>query len=114
MRFSAPQSPPASPGLGAQEDWFVSMVTSDGAAPSFTYGTTGVFQGASRVFTTIGNLDAASNANADGTITLVLPKSTIGNPGPGAAITGMLGSVRTKTLKAFPEAAYREIINSLG
>jgi len=26
----------------------------------------------------------------------------------------MLGSVRTKTLKAFPEAAYREIISSLG
>jgi len=29
-------------------------------------------------------------------------------------ILGMLGNVRTKTLKAFPEAAYREIINSLG
>ena len=27
---------------------------------------------------------------------------------------GMLGSVRTKTLKAFPEAAYREIVASLG
>jgi uncharacterized protein with GYD domain len=27
---------------------------------------------------------------------------------------GMLGFVRTKTLKAFPEAAYREIITSLG
>jgi uncharacterized protein with GYD domain len=27
---------------------------------------------------------------------------------------GMLGSVRTHTLKAFPEAAYREIITSLG
>ncbi len=25
-----------------------------------------------------------------------------------------LGAVRTRTLKAFPEAAYREIINSLG
>jgi len=29
-------------------------------------------------------------------------------------ILGMLGNVRTTTLKAFPEAAYREIINSLG
>jgi uncharacterized protein with GYD domain len=28
--------------------------------------------------------------------------------------TGMAGNVRTRTLKAFPEAAYREIINSLG
>ena len=27
---------------------------------------------------------------------------------------GMLGNVRTRTLKAFPEAAYREIISSLG
>jgi uncharacterized protein with GYD domain len=26
----------------------------------------------------------------------------------------MLGNVRTRTLKAFPEAAYREIIDSLG
>ena len=29
-------------------------------------------------------------------------------------LLGTLGSVRTKTLKAFPEAAYREIIASLG
>ena len=28
--------------------------------------------------------------------------------------TGMAGNVRTRTLKAFPENAYREIINSLG
>ena len=27
---------------------------------------------------------------------------------------GMLGNVRTHTLKAFPEAAYREIVASLG
>ena len=29
-------------------------------------------------------------------------------------LLGQLGAVRTTTLKAFPEAAYREIINSLG
>ena len=29
-------------------------------------------------------------------------------------LLGQMGSVRTTTLKAFPEAAYREIINSLG
>jgi uncharacterized protein with GYD domain len=29
-------------------------------------------------------------------------------------LLGMMGTVRTRTLKAFPEAAYREIINSLG
>jgi uncharacterized protein with GYD domain len=27
---------------------------------------------------------------------------------------GMLGNVRTRTMKAFPEAAFREIIASLG
>lgn len=27
---------------------------------------------------------------------------------------GMTGNVRTRTLKAFPENAYREIVNSLG
>lgn len=27
---------------------------------------------------------------------------------------GMLGNIRTETLKAFPEAAYREIIKSIG
>ena len=29
-------------------------------------------------------------------------------------LLGQMGSVRTTTLKAFPEAAYREIIHSLG
>ncbi len=29
-------------------------------------------------------------------------------------LLGMLGTVRTQTLKAFPEAAYHEIIGSLG
>lgn len=29
-------------------------------------------------------------------------------------LLGSLGNVRTRTLKAFPEAAYREIVTSLG
>ena len=29
-------------------------------------------------------------------------------------LLGQMGAVRTRTLKAFPEAAYREIIHSLG
>jgi uncharacterized protein with GYD domain len=29
-------------------------------------------------------------------------------------LLGQTGAVRTRTLKAFPEAAYREIMNSLG
>src|SRR5205085_6403866 len=101
VRFGAPNNPPDAAGLGPQEDWFVSMVTSDNATPTFTYGSTGVFQ-VSRIFTTIGSLDPASNANADGTITLVLPKSVLGNPIPGQAITGMLGSVRATVPSALP------------
>lgn len=31
-----------------------------------------------------------------------------------ALLLGMGGDVRTRTLKAFPEAAYREIVASLG
>jgi hypothetical protein len=102
VRFSAPQHPPDHPVLGPQEDWFVGMVTSDNATPTFTYGTTGVFQGASRFFVTLGNLNPASNFNADGTITLVLPKSGIGSPTPGQALTGLFGSVRASLPSAIP------------
>jgi PKD repeat protein len=105
VRFGLPgYGPPASPLLGPQEDWFVSMISSDGAAPTFTYGTTGVFQGAARFFTTVGNLDPGSNFNADGTITLILPKETLrshavcsgtcGPLNPGQVINLTLGSVR--------------------
>jgi hypothetical protein len=102
VRFGAPQAPPAHPVIGPQEDWFVSMVTSDGAAPTFTYGSTGVYQGASRVFVTLGNLDPASTVNKYGTITLVLPKSAIGNPTPGQAISSIFGSVRATVPSAIP------------
>lgn len=105
VRFSvAGYGPPAAPGVGAQEDWFVSMISSQGAEPKFTYGTTGVFQGAARFFSTIGDLHPSSNYNADGTMTLVLPKETFrssavctgacGPLNPGLAISLTLGSVR--------------------
>ncbi|HEV2803827.1 MAG TPA: PKD domain-containing protein [Chthoniobacterales bacterium] len=104
VRFTVPgYNPPAAAVVGAQEDWFVSMI-SDNAGPRFTYGTTGVFQGAARFFTTIGNLDAKSNYNADGTITMVLPKAlfqskavcTGGCPAlaPNTPVNIALGSVR--------------------
>ena len=94
--------PPDHPVLGPQEDWHVSMVTSDGASPTFTYGTTGVFQGAARFFVTLGNLDPASNVQPDGTITLVLPKSVFPNIQPGTAINVSLGSVRATAPSAIP------------
>src|SRR5581483_7237375 len=56
------QTPPTDVTGGPSEDYFVSMVTSDGAAPTFTWGVTSVPQNAARVFTTKGTLDPASNA----------------------------------------------------
>ena len=105
VRFTvAGYNPPAAPVVGAQEDWFVSMISSDNAAPAFTYGTTGVFQGAARFFSTIGNLAGSSKYDVDGTITLVLPKETFRSHAvctgtcaplaPGTAVSIALGSVR--------------------
>jgi hypothetical protein len=103
VRFNVPGYPPPDhPVTGAQEDWHVSMVTSDGAAPAFTYGTTGVFQDAARVFVTLGDLDPASNVNEDGTVTLVLPKSVFPNIQPGQAINVTLASVRATAPSAVP------------
>ena len=103
VRFSVQGvTPPTDFSGGASEDFFVSMVTSDGPTPTFTWGVTSVPQGAARFFTTKGTLDPASNAAADGTITLIIPKATIGNPVPGQSIVGMLGSVRLSPPNEIP------------
>jgi PKD repeat protein len=104
--------PPAAPIVGPQEDWFVSMLSSDNAQPTFTYGTTGVFQGAARFFSTIGNLDPSSTYSPDGTITLVLPKETFRSHAvcsgtcpalaPGTAVSIALGSVRASPPSEVP------------
>src|SRR5207244_13484456 len=66
VRFNIPgYYPPDHAVLGPQEDWHVSMVTSDGVDPDLTFGTTGVFQGAARFLVTIGTLDAASTVSPD-------------------------------------------------
>ena len=96
------QSPPTDVTGGASEDYFVSMVTSDSAAPAFTWGVTSVPQGASRVFTTKGSLDGASKVEANGAITLVISKSLVNNPAPGDLINNMLGSVRATVPSALP------------
>lgn len=96
------QTPPTDVTGGASEDYFVSMVTSDGAAPAFTWGVTSVPQGASRVFTTKGSLDGASKVEANGTITLVISKSLVNNPAAGDLINNMLGSVRATLPSALP------------
>ena len=105
VRFNVPgYGPPNAPVIGAQEDWFVSMISTDPTNPRFTLGTTGVFQGAARFFTTVADLDPASNYKPDGTITLVLPKELLRSKAvctgqcaafnTGQAINISLGSVR--------------------
>src|SRR5207248_10911222 len=77
--------------------YFVSMVSDGmgpGGGPSFTWGVTSTPNNTARIFTTMGSIDPSSNAQADGTITLVLPKSIIQNPGPGDNIALTLASVR--------------------
>ena len=81
-------------------DYFVSMVSDamgPGGGNSFTWGVTSTPNGAARIFTTKGNIDPSSNAQSDGTITLVVPKSIIQNPGPGDSIAITLASVRLGT-----------------
>jgi hypothetical protein len=113
QRFTVPgYLPPIS--TTGNEDWFVAMVSSDGAAPSFNYGTTGVPPNATgRFFTTVGPLDPASNVQPDGTITLVLDKETFRSKarctGPcqplaaGQTINLTLASVRASGPSAIPE-----------
>jgi PKD repeat protein len=93
-------TPPNDSTGGPGEDFFVGMVSDGQGAPagsgnpSFTYGVTSVPNGTARIFSTIGNIDPSSNATVDGTITLVMPKSIIQNPGPGDTIAITLASVR--------------------
>ncbi|HEX6189428.1 MAG TPA: PKD domain-containing protein [Pyrinomonadaceae bacterium] len=116
VRFLAPgYGPPAATGIGAQEDWFVSMTTSDGPTPAFTFGTTGVNPNIpARLFTTLGNLDAASSVTSDGVITMVLSKEAFrsravcsgscGPLNPGQPLNLTLGSVRASGPSALPSA----------
>ena len=94
-------APPSGiPGDTSPSDYFVSMVSDGQGAPtgsgnpSFTWGVTSTPNNAARLFTTKGNIDPSSNATIDGTITLVVPKSIIQNPGPGDTIAITLASVR--------------------
>ncbi len=63
-------------------EWYAAMSTADGELPGFEYGTTAIMPapGTTGVgqFTYIGDLDAASSYNADGTITLVLDTAAVG------------------------------------
>ena len=104
VRFTAPTPPPPNAAGTAQEDFFVAMVTADGAAPSFTYGSTGLpnENAPGRFFNTLGDLEPESAFSEDGFITFVLDKAAIGNPEPGASLINVLGSVRISPPTAAP------------
>jgi PKD repeat protein len=88
------------PGDTSVTDFFVSMVSDNGASAgtpgpySFTWGVTSTPNNAARLFTTKGTIDPSSSVTEDGTITLVVPKSIIHDPGPGDSIALTLASVR--------------------
>lgn len=88
---------------GTTTGYWVDMSSraSDGgspAAPVFRYGTfnpTGGTGGAYGTPTTVvGTADAASNYSTDGTITVIVPRSVIGNPAVGGHLNGFLVRVR--------------------
>jgi PKD repeat protein len=58
--------------------YYVAMVSADGPSPVFNYGYRTVNAAGFGQFQVLGSLNAASNFNPDGTITLVLDKSAFG------------------------------------
>jgi hypothetical protein len=74
---------------------WVDMSADAAGMVTFNYGTFVVTLGAyGAPNTTVGQADAESNYNADGTITLVLSRSKIGSPAPAAVLQGFLIRVR--------------------
>jgi hypothetical protein len=79
------------------QQFYVGMTTGNSGAPIFEYGTM-ADAGLPAVFviseTKRGDALPGSNFNADGTITIIVPKSAFGNPQPG----DLLGAVNGRTL----------------
>ncbi|HZE56414.1 MAG TPA: PKD domain-containing protein [Chthoniobacterales bacterium] len=74
---------------------WVDMSTDAAGMVTFNYGTFVVTNGAyGNPNTTVGQADAESKYNADGTITIVLSRSKTGNPAPGGIMQGFLIRVR--------------------
>src|SRR5438309_4258136 len=81
------------------QQYYVGMTTGASGAPTFEYGTL-ADAGVPAVLviseTKAGDADAASNFQSDGTITIFVPKSAVGNPQPG----DLLGAVNGRTITA--------------
>ncbi len=89
---------------GDDNNYFVALDTTQGA-PRFIYGTRDSTEstigsvpavGGAGVFEVLGELDAASSYDSDGTIQLVIEKSVLGVE-TGMTLTGIAGSIRQTT-----------------
>ncbi len=96
LRFSSDIAPD-----NGDDDFFVAMVTDVSGEARFVYGSDGfefgLPAGEPRQFHITGDLDPASNFNADGTITLVLDKAAVPGITKGAALFNILPTVRLVT-----------------
>jgi hypothetical protein len=99
--FAAESYPPVVDGTGAShyaQQFYVGMTSDTNSAVTFEYGTL-ADAGLPAVFviseTKQGNALPSSGFNADGTITIYIPKSVVGTPQPGALLGGVNGRTLT-------------------
>ena len=92
------------PGDAANIGRFVDMRSNASGAVSFKYGTFAVNAGAySSTFTVVGDADAESNYDPNGTITIVVSRNKIGSPAPGTNLVGFLLRVRIDPAGVTPD-----------
>lgn len=89
------------------QQFYVGMTTGPSGAPTFEYGTL-ADAGLPAVYaiseTKQGNALAESNFSADGTITIYVPKSVVGNPQPGDLLGAVNGRTFTADVPGTPES----------
>jgi hypothetical protein len=89
------------------QQYYVGMTTGPDGVPSFEYGTL-ADAGLPAVYaiseTKRGDALAGSNYSADGTITIYVPKSAIGNPQPGDLLGAVNGRTFTGDVPGSPES----------
>ncbi len=92
------------PGDAPNVGRFVDMRSDATGQVSFKYGTFAVTNGVyGSPSTVLGDADAGSTYNANGTITIVVSRSKIGNPAVGSALQGFLMRVRIDPVGITPD-----------
>lgn len=92
------------PGDAANTGRWVDMRSDAAGAVTFKYGTFVITNGAYGSPTTVvGDADAGSTYNANGTITIVISRSKIGNPPPASLLQGFLMRVRIEPAGVTPD-----------